>query len=157
MEPKLSLGWSNWKPGDPGSATITSKAGWLKAGLKQQNLDFDESSNYDLDAISRIVSAGFEVGAAEAKTVKQVVTELGIPKKDAEYLVHFANCLAACQRDMQDSSESIEKMEWDGDGCCDICQKNHGKVVKIGSKYPSGHILPPACSYCICCLLPVIE
>jgi len=153
----MTVDWSNWKPGDPGSATIASEPGWLKAGLERQNLDFKLGATYDLDQIAQIVSAGFEIGAAESKTIKQVVNELGIPKPDAEFLVHFANCLASSQRDLQDSGEIVEKMEWDGDGCCATCQKNHGKKVKVGAKYPSGHVLPPACTYCTCCLLPVID
>lgn len=154
---KILIDWSNWKPGDPASADIASEKGWLNAGLKMQSLDFPGSENLDLDAISKIVSAGLSVGAAEAKTVKQVVAELGIDREQASFLVHFAMCLAASQRDMESSGEIIGKMEWDGEGCCDICQKNHGKTIKIGSKFPSGHLMPPGCKYCICCLLPVIE
>ena len=151
------IDWSNWKPGDAASADIATESGWLKSGLKMQMLDFPGSENVDLDAVSKIVGSGLRVGAAEAKTVKQVVTELGIDKDQATFLVHFAMCLAASQRDMETSGDILSKMEWDGDGCCDRCQKNHGKSVKIGSKFPSGHYMPPGCEYCTCCLLPVIE
>jgi hypothetical protein len=50
----------------------------------------------------------------------------------------------------------LEKQEWAVSDPCDICAKNDGAVVPIGTSFPSGDTQPPAHPHCRCVLLPVI-
>jgi hypothetical protein len=50
----------------------------------------------------------------------------------------------------------LEKQEWAVSDPCDICAKNDGAIVPIGTSFPSGDTQPPAHPHCRCVLLPVI-
>lgn len=149
--------WSTWKPGDVDAEFIAGKTGWLSEGLKNQKINFVDSEKYDLDAISRIVASGLGSGLAEAKIVKNVCSEIEINKELATNLVHFASCLAQCQRALGEYNyKKGAKIKWDSAGCCEFCNENDGKEIVAGDKFPTGHNFPPACDYCICDILPSV-
>ena len=52
---------------------------------------------------------------------------------------------------------NLELVEWLARPfCCDRCEMNHEKKARVGEKFPSGDLEPPAHDGCTCCLLPVI-
>jgi hypothetical protein len=149
--------WSTWKPGDVDAEFIAGTTGWLSEGLKNQKIKFPGSEKCDLDAISRIVASGLGGGLAETKIVKNVCNEIEINKVLATNLVHFATCLARCQRALGEYDYKKDaKIQWDSAGCCEFCNKNDGIEIVAGDKFPTGHNFPPACEYCICDILPSI-
>jgi hypothetical protein len=154
----LNIDWENWKPGDSDAQEIAARKGWLREGLSRQGIVFPGMEEVHLDELAAIVSAALGQGSAEAKVVKEVVTQMGVEKTLAKSLVHFATALAQSQRSLSSYFELPDmKVEWDSSGCCDICDKNDNHPVKAGENFPSGHQLPPACEYCICAIMPFFE
>lgn len=153
-----NVDWSAWKPGDEDSQLIASAPGWLDEGLRNQKINFPGSENYDLDSVARIIALGLGDGSAEGTVTKKIVDELGLPKPLATSLAHFGMALAMSQRALGDY-RNIEgvKVQWDSAGCCDMCDKNDGKIIEAGKAFPTGHQFPPACEYCICCIMPAFD
>ncbi len=154
----ISVDWSAWKPGDQDSQLIATAPGWLAEGLRNQRINFPGSEHLDLDSVAIIISLGLGEGSAEAAVAKRISKELGILKPLATSLAHFGMALAISQRALGDY-QNVEgvKVQWDSAGCCDKCDKNDQKIVESGRSFPTGHQFPPACDYCICCIMPAVD
>lgn len=153
-----TVNWSAWRPGDEDAQLIASASGWLAEGLRNQNIDFLGVVNVDLDSVARIIALALGEGSAESKVTKKIVLELGLQKPLATSLAHFGMALAMSQRALGDYQNIHGVMvQWDGAACCDKCNKNDGKIVEAGKPFPTGHQFPPACHYCICCIMPAFD
>ena len=154
----ITVDWSAWKPGDKDSQLIASAPGWLAEGLRNQRISFPGAEDVDLDAVAGIIAHGLGEGSAEATVTKNIVNELGLLKPLANSLAHFGMALAMSQRALGDY-RNIQgvKVQWDSASCCDKCNKNDGKIVEAGKPFPTGHQFPPACEYCICCIMPAFD
>lgn len=153
-----TVDWSAWKPGDEDAQLIASAPGWLAEGLRNQKINFLDSEEVDLDSVARIIALGLGEGSAEGTVTKRIVTELGLQKSLATSLAHFGMALAMSQRALGDY-QNVDgvKIQWDSAGCCDVCNKNDGQIVEAGKAFPTGHQFPPACNYCICCIMPALD
>lgn len=154
----MSIDWSTWKPGDTDAEFIASAPGWLAEGLSNQKIIFPGADKVHLDEVAKIVATGLGIGSAESKIAKEVVNQLSLEKELAKSLTHFAMALAMCQRALGEYEYAKgAKIQWDSAGCCNVCDKNDGKVIEAGKVFPSGHQFPPACEYCICDIMPFME
>jgi len=154
----INVDWSAWEPGDDDSQRIASAPGWLAEGLRNQGISFPGAEVVDLDAVAGIIAQGLGEGSAEATVTRNIVNELGLLKPLANSLAHFGMALAMSQRALGDyRNVQGVKVQWDSAGCCDKCDKNDGKIVEAGKPFPTGHQFPPACDYCICCIMPAFD
>jgi hypothetical protein len=130
----------------------------LAEGLRNQGISFPGAEVVDLDAVAGIIAQGLGEGSAEATVTRNIVNELGLLKPLANSLAHFGMALAMSQRALGDyRNVQGVKVQWDSAGCCDKCDKNDGKIVEAGKPFPTGHQFPPACDYCICCIMPAFD
>lgn len=154
----MIIDWENWRPGNSSSASISSMPSWLQEGLTRQGISFPGAEALDLEELCKYVSIGLGQGSAEAKIIKEVVSNLGVDRSLAKSLVHFAVVLAQSQNSL--NSYLVlpgTKIEWDSANCCEVCKINDGKAIAAGEVFPSGHYLPPACAYCICEIIPFFD
>jgi hypothetical protein len=150
------MNWDEWVPGDKEGAALLRTQGWLEEAFEGSGIQLPDVTQIDLNSVSEVLAKQTEKGAGEAETIKTLRNELGIEKSLAEFLAHTGNVLVSSSRTLA-SFESDSKSEWLSSGCCEVCDKNEGVQTPIGAPFPTGHVMPPACSYCLCCLLPVVD
>ena len=149
------VNWSNWEPGDKDVESIVLESGWLDKKLKDQNIDGPSLDNLDLDKASKLVGEKIAEGKGQRDMVKALVEGMNMGKEQAEFLAMFIYSAGASERDLLQAAETATKVQWLA-GCCELCDKNENVMREPGMKFPSGHIAPPACVNCLCCLSPAV-
>ena len=148
--------WNTWEPGNKAAGDVATSGQWLSEGFAEHEVAIPPASKEELDAVAKIVSEEMAKGSAEAVAIKRVKTEVGLATDTARTIVHFGMSLSAAQSSLARYLDSgVENVKWLG-GCCEVCDANDNIHVPINSPFPSGHLLPPACDYCICALSPFV-
>lgn len=149
--------WDNWEPGNKKAAELSHSGEWLIDGFKRQKVEMPEVVSEKLDEISKIISEEVAKGSAESQLIKRLKSEVSLNSEDAKTVGHFGAHLAVTQSSLNDYLESnVTKVEWLGP-CCELCDENEGISVPINTPFPTGHLYPPACEYCLCAISPSID
>jgi hypothetical protein len=128
----------------------------MKKALAYFTFPFPDLSGTDLEAIGSLIADALKTGNAESRCVKLLSEEHGLSPEDATTVAHALIAYAYSVPSSDGTDVQSEKYEWLA-GCCSICDANEHQIRNLGEKFPSGHPHPPACSYCVCSLAPVVE
>jgi len=111
------------------------------------------------DRVRVEVTNWIEAGESLPKLERRLRNVVEAPWKAKQIAItETTNAFAKANVEAWRASRVVNKHEWRtalDERVCPICEPNHGKVRKLGKRFPSGHTRPAAHINCRCWLVPV--
>lgn len=154
-----AIDWSKWQPGDAAAAMLLdppdafqqliTSGGSLIRGL--------DKTGYEL--IGTALADSIRAGYSPNRAAKLIQDAVGSPARALTIAVTESSRVMNASAINRYREAGIDNAQWMvvfGGGACEKCAQNAGKIVRLGSAYPSGNTQPPAHPHCRCNLRPVV-
>ena len=154
-----AIDWSKWQPGDAAAAMLLdpprafqdliTSGGSLIRGL--------DKTGYEL--IGTALADSIRAGYSPTRAAKLIQDAVGSSARALTIAITESSRVMNASAINRYREAGIDKAQWMvvfGGGACEKCAQNAGKIVPLGSTYPSGNTQPPAHPHCRCNLRPVV-
>jgi SPP1 gp7 family putative phage head morphogenesis protein len=152
----VSVDWDNWKPGDRAAALMLQRPKAFQEILDSTNITIRGMSRTSITDIGNSLAEAIDLGLDASSAALLIGRNVASPARALTIAITEQNRVISAATMERYKEAGLEKQEWAVSDPCDICAKNDGAVVPIGTSFPSGDTQPPAHPHCRCVLLPVI-
>ena len=152
----VSVDWDNWKPGDKAATLLLQRPKAFQQILDATNITIRGLTKTSITDIGNSLAEAIDLGLDASSAALLINRSVGSPARALTIAITEQNRVISVATMERYKEAGLEKQEWAVSDPCDICAKNDGAIVPIGTSFPSGDTQPPAHPHCRCVLLPVI-
>jgi SPP1 gp7 family putative phage head morphogenesis protein len=152
----VSVDWDNWKPGDRAATLMLQRPKAFQQILDSTNVTIRGLTQTSITDIGNSLAEANDLGLDASSAALLISRNVASPARALTIAITEQNRVISAATMARYKEAGLEKQEWAVSDPCDICAKNDGAVVPIGTSFPSGDTQPPAHPHCRCVLLPVI-
>jgi SPP1 gp7 family putative phage head morphogenesis protein len=152
----VTVDWDNWKPGDRAAALMLQRPKAFQEILNSTNITIRGLTQTSITDIGNSLAEAIELGLDASSAALLIGRNVASPARALTIAITEQNRVISAATMARYKEAGLEKQEWAVSDPCNICAKNDGAVVPIGTSFPSGDTQPPAHPHCRCVLLPVI-
>jgi SPP1 gp7 family putative phage head morphogenesis protein len=152
----VSVDWDNWKPGDRAATLMLQRPKAFQQILDSTNVTIRGLTRTSITDIGNSLAEAIDLGLDASSAALLISRNVASPARALTIAITEQNRVISAATMERYKEAGLEKQEWAVSDPCDICAKNDGAIVPIGTSFPSGDTQPPAHPHCRCVLLPVI-
>jgi len=152
----VSVDWDNWKPGDRAATLMLQRPKAFQEILDSTNVTIRGLTQTSITDIGNSLAEAIDLGLDASSAALLISRNVASPARALTIAITEQNRVISAATMARYKEAGLEKQEWAVSDPCDICAKNDGTIVPIGTSFPSGDTQPPAHPHCRCVLLPVI-
>jgi SPP1 gp7 family putative phage head morphogenesis protein len=152
----VSVDWDNWKPGDRAATLLLQRPKAFQQILDSTNVTIRGLTQTSITDIGNSLAEAIDLGLDASSAALLISRNVASPARALTIAITEQNRVISAATMERYKEAGLEKQEWAVSDPCDICAKNDGVIVPIGTSFPSGDTQPPAHPHCRCVLLPVI-
>jgi len=152
----VSVDWDNWQPGDRAATLMLQRPKAFQEILDSTNVTIRGLTQTTITDIGNSLAEAIDLGLDASSAALLISRNVASPARALTIAITEQNRVISAATMARYKEAGLEKQEWAVSDPCDICAKNDGAVVPIGTSFPSGDTQPPAHPHCRCVLLPVI-
>lgn len=152
----VSVDWDNWKPGDRAATLLLQRPKAFQQILDSTNVTIRGLTQTSITDIGNSLAEAIDLGLDASSAALLISRNVASPARALTIAITEQNRVISAATMARYKEAGLEKQEWAVSDPCDICAKNDGAIVPIGTSFPSGDTQPPAHPHCRCVLLPVI-
>jgi len=152
----VSVDWDNWKPGDRAATLMLQRPKAFQQILDSTNVTIRGLTRTSITDIGNSLAEAIDLGLDASSAALLISRNVASPARALTIAITEQNRVISAATMARYKEAGLEKQEWAVSDPCDICAKNDGAIVPIGTSFPSGDTQPPAHPHCRCVLLPVI-
>jgi len=152
----VSVDWDNWKPGDRAATLMLQRPKAFQEILDSTNVTIRGLTRTSITDIGNSLAEAIDLGLDASSAALLISRNVASPARALTIAITEQNRVISAATMERYKEAGLEKQEWAVSDPCDICAKNDGTIVPIGTSFPSGDTQPPAHPHCRCVLLPVI-
>jgi SPP1 gp7 family putative phage head morphogenesis protein len=152
----VSVDWDNWKPGDRAATLMLQRPKAFQQILDSTNVTIRGLTRTSITDIGNSLAEAIDLGLDASSAALLIGRNVASPARALTIAITEQNRVISAATMERYKEAGLEKQEWAVSDPCDICAKNDGAIVPIGTSFPSGDTQPPAHPHCRCVLLPVI-
>jgi SPP1 gp7 family putative phage head morphogenesis protein len=155
-EGDVTVDWDNWKPGDRAATLMLQRPKAFQEILDSTNVTIKGMSKTSITDIGNSLAEAIDLGLDASSAALLIGRNVASPARALTIAITEQNRVISVATMERYKEAGLEKQEWAVSDPCNICAKNDGAIVPIGTSFPSGDTQPPAHPHCRCVLLPVI-
>ena len=152
----VSVDWDNWKPGDRAATLMLQRPKAFQQILDSTNVTIRGLTRTSITDIGNSLAEAIDLGLDASSAALLISRNVASPARALTIAITEQNRVISAATMARYKEAGLEKQQWAVSDPCDICAKNDGAIVTIGTSFPSGDTQPPAHPHCRCVLLPVI-